>query len=205
MTRTMFELWHFAEEALLVWQNLLYSPGETELQCGDWAQRELGCLQGSVLAAEPRPGAWQRVGSSLWCAQSLCSKRSHELRAASPGRFGDSSHWIGSDTGGDTSGDTGSCCPLPAAAPRTGGGCAWFPQLEAQGLSPGLPQQPTDTVQPARALDSKTRQKINSFGSCGFQRNWGEGGGRQRNRKIQSSCTFCLPVTSQALVYSSNP
>lgn len=68
------------------------------------------------------------------------------------------------------------------------------PQLEAQGLSPGLPQQPTDTAQPARALNPKTRQKINSFGSCGFQRNWGEGGGRQRNRKIQSSLvhSVCL-------------
>lgn len=131
MTGTMFDLWHFAEEAFSLWQNLLYSPGEAELQCGDWAQREFGCLQGSVLAAEPQPGAWRWVGSSLWCAQSLCSRHFHELRAASLGHSGDSSLC----TGGDTGSGTGSCCPSPAAAPRTGGGCAWSP-------APGTGTQP---------------------------------------------------------------
>lgn len=36
----LFDLWHFVEEAFSVWQNLLYSSGETELQCGK--QREFG-------------------------------------------------------------------------------------------------------------------------------------------------------------------
>lgn len=44
--------------------------------------------------------AWLQAGSSLCCAQSLCSKCFQELRAASLGHSGDSSHWIGRDTAG---------------------------------------------------------------------------------------------------------
>lgn len=129
----MSDLWHFAEEAFSVWQDLLYSPGETELQCG--TQRIRG-LAGMCVGAPGRLGAPSAV-------LSLCSRRS-SLRATL-GTF--------PRTGRDTS----SSVPyLPQ--PPAHGGSAWS-QLQAQGPSPGLPQPPQGHCSGSELRD-KTKDKF---------------------------------------------
>lgn len=165
----MFDLWHFAEEAFSVWQNLLYSPGETELQCGtenSGVGRDL-CWQLSLTASwelpllcsvpvlQVLPGAESSEPGALWGQFPLDWQRHRQGHS--------------------------SCCPLPATAPRTGGSCACSP-------APG-----TVTLH-SQALNSDTRLKINSFGSYSFQRNWGEGGGKANKQEIQFGI-FCMPIS----------
>lgn len=130
MTGTMFDLWHFVEKAFSVWQNLLYSSGKTELQCGE--QREFGvsrdlCWQLSPdLVPDGRLGAPSGVLSP--CPPSTST--SWEQRAQ--------------DTLGTV--PTGlvvtQVAPVPYQLQPPGQVEAVLgPQFQAQRHSPGLPQQ----------------------------------------------------------------
>lgn len=191
MTRTMFDLWHFVKKAFSVWQTLSVFTWENWACVGtqNWL------LAGSVLLT----AGWELPllcsVPVLWALPWAQGSEPGVLWGQFPLDWWWHRQWVTRAVTQAVS-DTGSCCPLAAAAPSTGESCARS-QLQAQGLSPG--QQPHGHCSGSE-LWHKTKDK--SLWQLQFPKKLGEK--RREVKKIQTS--FCLPVTApHTVVYSSNP